>query len=180
MTRAQQVRRIRFYMLAGLALWLCCFWPDLALYLFAGFAWVPLGLFMPVLGCTVSCARCSPADSAHCVHEVTLAGIANGSCATCTTKNGTFQLSVYGGSCDWQGSTAICGGSVPLRLIISSNGTARVFLVNVTTVGFGDVFRFQDAAGTDGTSCDSISASLTVFGSNSCNLTSATCSIVSA
>lgn len=181
MTRYQQVRRIRFYLLAGVALALCLYRPDLGLYLFAGFAWVPLGLFMPVLGgCTVSCSPACSSGTAHCTHEVTIAGLANGSCATCTTYNGTFQLSNYPSNCTWQGPAAICGSAVPLRLFITSNGTARVFLVNVTTNGFGDLFRFQDAAGTDGSSCDGINVSPTTFNSVSCNLASATCHVVSA
>lgn len=82
-----RVRLIESVIIAALALVVACWRLDFALLLL-GSQVCPLGLMMPVFAspCT-SCTGTFPSNV-----QVTFTGVANGTCASCTALNATWQL----------------------------------------------------------------------------------------
>lgn len=86
MTRTRLILLIRCVTLLGVgALLLDAGW------LFAGASLVLVGLMMPVFAAANAC--CS-GGTQHTQVQVVLASIANGTCGSCTTFNGTYTLSL--------------------------------------------------------------------------------------
>ncbi len=89
MTRPRLILAIRFWTLAAAVLAVGLLWPAIGLYLFASFAWMPLGLFMPVF--ETLCANCS--DGTPNTLQVVMGGFTNSACGNCNTYyNGTFVV----------------------------------------------------------------------------------------
>lgn len=174
---------IRWWLLQLAAIMTALWWPEAGLVLFGGncFGWWPGD------GCcsvpTVTCGRCQDNNAPGNGFEVDISGVADGSCHTCaSTGNGvflcTFHLSDDGsGGCHWEGNSNICTiGSVP-KVRISKSGADRIIGVEVYNA-FGDDFTWT-GTGQDGADCLSINQSLSSAGTLVCDLTSATCTVIS-
>lgn len=89
----RRVQILRFWLLTAAAIALTHLWPGLALYLFASFAWVPLGLFMPVFAgyaCGTVTAACTGISGPSQV-TVTISGLAGSACSGGTTLCSSFD-----------------------------------------------------------------------------------------
>lgn len=106
MTRPRLILLLRCVALLSL-----CACTDFGLYLLASFAWVPLGLFMPVFAsggppCT-NCVGNTPSQV-----QLTASGITNGQCTDCNVLNGTFIINPIS-ACQYliTGLGNVCGAS---------------------------------------------------------------------
>lgn len=83
MTRSRLILAIRFTLLAVL-----CFFPLTSWLAFASFAWVPLGLFMPVF--SVTCAACSTMPSVTATINYTNVS----PCTSCDDLDGSYLMTL--------------------------------------------------------------------------------------
>jgi hypothetical protein len=105
----RQARIVRFWMLFSAAGALSVFRPDVAIYLFAFWAWVPLGLFMPAFPRVGNCTRCDD-DEAPLLVQVVITGTQDqpfsNPCGNCDELDGTYIMDFTNGtdtlvSCYW-------------------------------------------------------------------------------
>jgi len=83
---------IRSYLIClAVTLSCACQFPG-AITLFAGFAWLPMGLIYPVLSAfSIICSGCSSA--AHNQYQIVISGISNGTdCTDCSQYNGIWTV----------------------------------------------------------------------------------------
>ena len=91
-----RLRTIRFWLASLVLLLTAAFCRDAALLWFASFAWLPLGLFMPVFGGGTLPANCDGSCTTLPVaqYQVVTSGFTNGGgCTTCGSYNGTWTVS---------------------------------------------------------------------------------------
>jgi len=165
----------RLALLSGLLLALAVFWPGAVVYAAWTFTLTPLGLFMPPFAtCTTTCVGCT-GDVAPCAFELTLSGITNGSCSSCTQYNGVHLCP--GLNCRYDKTGFTCG-----NIFFQIGSAGSDFFVDIETPLF-DSFHATIAGGAGITDCLTISAMNIPFAAElvgQCHLSAATCTITSA
>ncbi len=164
---------------------------DFGLYFLASFAWVPLGLFMPVFatGSTTCPTICSNEPVASGV-SMTLAGVANNGNPFCPTQcpdyNRTMVTVGHGGPCFFEGFDSSNYGCVPFIAIIdavfsTSGGNTRVGLSTNMNSFVGNATANVVVVGASPLDCTGLSVtsvSLSSFTNGACDLSAVTFTIV--
>jgi len=181
----RQAAIVRWWLLAITGCLLCFWSPE---YAILPLAMAGLGNFP---GCDPCCSPelcnlCNPACSNHM--QIVVAGMTNGTCATCTDFNGTFELTITGTPtvtiCIWRYTyPTTCGVGTALLDFYVFKPTSNYFTQGwVLGCGGTDAVRFETAEGSSKPDCTAFSGkSLTRLNTGfTCPGTGKTCTGTSA
>jgi hypothetical protein len=154
-------------------------WQALLISLFFALGCWPLAFFQANCPCCggATCAHCDTGTMPNQV-QIVVSGIANASCATCASLNGTFILTArapIGGNCAWQlVISEVCGPSGFTSITMQLGGTGL-------NIDFGHAFlqnvRFSDGTSPEIDDCQSWSSFSVAKGTTGtvCTNAAATC-----
>jgi hypothetical protein len=175
----RRILQIRFWLLAVAGLLWCCFAPEaFGVLVYGGFAMTPLGLMMPVFAagggtCPTACTA-NPASV-----SVSFSGVANGTCATCSTYNAGFAV-LWTSGCSGVATITSCGAASATASFAVGTSGGNVTVSTTLAVALSST-SFQNlsvaSAPTDCTALGSVAVSQTAFSNGACNYSVATSAI---
>lgn len=177
---------IRLGMALAALLLVALLFPSVGLWVYPGFAFVPFGLFMPVID-EDECFCCNEGTQNFTAISITIASVTDGSCTDCTNLNRTWSSLWTGSStpCTYNstiGPVVVCAQNTSRVGASYCNGAGRFIRVSLLSRGVGTGTLYDSGNLGDPQDCSDSSglsglAALTA-GDGFCTYTGSTATIV--